>query len=268
MLHALHLRDQLAVGARDPADAQSRQPVGLRHHAERQPAFVTIGDQRQVPRAGRAEAVENLVVQKINAMLAAQRDQRLVAIERQNRTGRVVREVDRHQPRVRSHRVGDPVDVERPAVVGVERHAGRRADRERQGFVRLVIRRDDDRVAATVEDHRVCREDALARAGEAQHVAGVAILIQRRDRRAQVVRAEGLGIAQPQAFERVALGGRRQRQQIAQREALGIRRGQVIARLEFPLREVGFEPEIRQHGHMTIPVRRYRRYVPVIVPAI
>ena len=79
-------------------------------------------------RSGRSESVEDLVVQKVQPVMSTQLDQGVVAIPIEDRSGRVVREIDRDEFGVRPDRSCDAVNIERPAVVGIERNAGGLSD--------------------------------------------------------------------------------------------------------------------------------------------
>ena len=79
-------------------------------------------------RSGRSESVEDLVVKKMQSVMSAQFDQGVVTLPIEDRSRRVVREIDRDEFGIRADRGGDAVDVERPAVIGIERNAGGVAD--------------------------------------------------------------------------------------------------------------------------------------------
>ena len=79
-------------------------------------------------RSGRSESVEDLVVKKMQSVMSTQLDQGVVTLPVEDRSRRVVREIDRDELGVRPDCGGDTVDVERPAVVGIERNAGGVAD--------------------------------------------------------------------------------------------------------------------------------------------
>ena len=112
VLHPFHLRQYLRITAGDPANAQPRKTVGFRHHIQRKPAFIDIGDERQVLRVRLAEPVEDFVMQDIDAVPSTDIDQRLIPVRRQDRAGRVMRKIDRDKLRIRPDGGGEPVYVE------------------------------------------------------------------------------------------------------------------------------------------------------------
>ena len=132
-------------------------------------------------------------------------------------------------------------------VMLIERHAADGADPERNGFGRLVIGGDDNGMVIRPQQGAHGDINALLRAGEAQQLVGCDGLIGRRNLGAQRCCPKGLGIAEMQTVEALAIGQAGMTEQFAKRHALRVRRGQVMPRREFPFREIHFERKI-PHG--------------------
>ena len=181
-----------------------------------------------------AKSVENFIVQNVDAMGATQIHQRHVAIQRQDRARRIVREIDCHQLGVWSDRSLYAVNIQRPAIVWIQRHAGGLADREGQGFMALIVGGDDDGVAVGVKDHVVRRKDTFAGTGKTQNVRGGLTVIGGGNRGAQIGCPIGFGVAERHAVKLFAFLRCCHCQQIAHRNALGIGGGHVVSRFELP----------------------------------
>src|SRR5262245_14136265 len=120
------------VPGRYPADAQTGESVGLRHHAERQAALIHFGGGRQPARWIELQAAINLVGEQPDAVLAAQRNQAVEGRTADDLPSRVVREVDGDELRVGPDPGLERVEVEVPAVLWAQRHPFGRAQGERQ----------------------------------------------------------------------------------------------------------------------------------------
>lgn len=142
--------------------------------------------------------------------------------------------------------------VELPAV-GFARFPLRhvRAGGFGDGIQRLVRGPVGDDVIAGPDDLVEERKDRLFGAGERDDVVGGSLLVDGRDRRAELGRADGVDVAQAQlqqAFARI----RFQREHFVDGERLGIRRAGEQADAELVLGEEPFERE-RPHPHSTGP---------------
>jgi hypothetical protein len=89
----------------------------------------------------------------------------------------------------------------------------------------------------------------LLRAGKGQDIGAGKRVIGRGDGFAQCRRAPGLGIAERNAIPDLAIFQAGKGQKIGHGHGLGVARRHVVARLELPAREMGFEAEIRKRSH-------------------
>ena len=164
-------------------------------------------------RTRRSEAIENFVVQDVDAMLSTQFDKRVVPIKRQDRACWIMRKIYRDQFGIWSNGVRHPVNIEGPIVVRIERYTCRGTYRDRQRFMGFIIWRYNDGVTVFVENHGVGRKDALARSCKTKNVACNTVFMCGRNRLTQIRCAERFCVAKPQALEFVPVLGWCQREQ-------------------------------------------------------
>ena len=116
------------------------------------------------------EKAIDLVREKKRAVQLGDRDEAMQLFWRELRAGRAVRRVDDDDFRVRAHRSGNGIDVERPVsrIERNERDLG--ASRPRDLVQRLVRRPHDHRVIARPHERVHAEKHALFGAGERDDV--------------------------------------------------------------------------------------------------
>ena len=167
---------QLGVAAGDPAHAQSREAVGLRHRGDAERAFGERG------RHGQGLGVGELAVSLVDeqpglAMALDDLDDPLQLLAPDHRPRRVVRVRDADQPRVRSKEARQPVRIEHPSLLEGQLE---QVDLAAQGPGRLqvgrVVGRCDDGVPALAQQRCRDREEGGRRPGGGNHVVGAEAL--------------------------------------------------------------------------------------------
>ena len=250
MLALLQALEQGAVAAGQPADAQTGQPVRLGGDVERDGRLGEVGGLGERACRVDLDAAIDLIAEQTDSALVAQRHQlaegRLVG----NVPCRVVREVDRDEPRRRAQQGAQLVEVQRPAVLAMRRPGAHvRACRQRDRLHRLVARHRDDGVVAGADELLHGPEERLLGAGEGEHVRGVHALVGAGDGLSQPRRAPRLYVGQWQLHQTLTVGVRAQCQKLFHRDALGVGGGEVVADLELPFAEVLLETERAQRLH-------------------
>ena len=160
----------------------------------------------------------DLVAEEPGATLGAELDDPVEHLPRHQGAGRVVRRVDVDEPRLRSQRPLERVEIVGPAVGGRPSPLGHLgAGRERDLERRLVARRLDDDVVAGLEEGVVGDEDGLLGGRDDDDIVRLRGLVHRCDRGAQLGRARRLGVAEPLGEKPLARVG-------LEREQVGDRR--------------------------------------------
>ena len=163
---------QLGVAAGDPAHAQSREAVGLRHGRDAERALGERGRHRQGLEVGEL-AVRLVDEERAWPWLSTISTTRSSSSRRDHRPRRVVRVRDADQPRVRSKEASQPVRIERPSLLEGQLE---QVDLAAQGPGRLqvgrVVGRCDDGVPALAQQRCRDREEGRRRPGGGDHVVG------------------------------------------------------------------------------------------------
>ena len=84
--------------------------------------------------------------------------------------GGIIGEVDRNHLRIGPKRRPNRIDIERPIIAFIQRHAAYCADRKRDSLGCLVVGRDDDAVIVGLEQHPHRYINALFSSGKAQQL--------------------------------------------------------------------------------------------------
>jgi hypothetical protein len=127
-LHVLGALEQIGVAAREPADAQTGQAVGLGHRAQRERARVAVAGGGQALARDVLEAPVDLVAEQHDVALGRQLEHAVERGRRHLSARWVARAVDVDELRARLEQVLELVEVVRPALlVAALPHAHARA---------------------------------------------------------------------------------------------------------------------------------------------
>ena len=234
-LHLLDPLEQLAVAAREPADAQAGKPVGLRDRTQRDRAAIAIARGCETGARVVLEPTVHLVAQQHDLALGRQLEHAREGGRVHLRSGWVVWAVDVDELGLRQQQLLQRVEVMRPTVlVTALPHAHVRARAARQLDRGAVAGNLDDGVIAAVEQRVRGDEDALLGRRQREHLVGLDALVASCDRTAKLARAGHLGIPQPQA-EQTGLGVGLERQQVGHGARLAVAAREHQLGTELPL---------------------------------
>ena len=235
--------EHAGVARGHPADAQSRQAVGLGHHPQAHRVLIEIAGGGQGVGGIMLQLPVHFVGEQQQPRLPADLDQPRLLARRHQIAGRVVRQVDDHSPRLGRDQLRQLVQIGRPAML-FPPQPGHDIAADAAGDLRqrLIVRRLHDHGIAGLQRglHEV--GDRLHRAGMDQHLLRSDPAIQPRDLRPQRGRPRRFRIAEPLMQELVGRV-RLQRQQLADGQRLAVRTRDQVGRGELVFCEVAFDLE-------------------------
>ena len=249
VLEASDTVEQRAVARCQPADAEAGKSERFRHYAEAYRSLGQVGGGAQFVGRRVFESAIDFVREQHGYGGFRDLDEPPLHVGRDVCAGRVVRKVDRDEPRAAAHGARNFVRIQLPSVLEAQRNGNdASADGSRNRLERLVHRRHNDGFVAR-RQQRVQREkDAFLRAGNDHDVLGIQFFVLARYLLAQRGETERLRISEsetvPARFRLVV----RKREQLAQGQGLDVRCAQLMFDGELPAREIALERKVFDAG--------------------
>jgi hypothetical protein len=192
----------------------------------------------------------HLVAEEADAARLAELHQGLERGVVRHRAGRVVREVDRDEPGAGPQGPLQPVQIQDPALLRLERQSGHlRARGHGEGLDGLVAGHGEEDVVPGAGRLLEEPEEPFLGAGEGEDVLGPQRRVGGGDGLPQLIPAPGGDVAQRDPLEGGPVLVRAQRQQLAEAHALGVGGRQHVPGGELPPAEEHLEAKIGKPVH-------------------